>query len=143
MDTAGSAAQRLSDQVLTHSSVMIIQIKVDDKMLNMLDVGVCARMETDAVLIKRVQSLRCDCAELDSAQGIVPDTGGIAGVILDRSVVVPVPPDRSRLNFSNRTRKPCVTGASAHPVSLNAEQAAKACAALGGTNRPKTPTERI
>ena len=139
METAGAAAQGLFDQVLTHSGVMIIQIRVDDKMLDMLDMGACARMETDAVLIKRVQSLRCDCAALDSAQGIVPDTGGIAGVILNRSVVVPVPPDWPRSNVSNRTWTPCVTGALAHPVSLNAKQAAKAVRRFMGDEPPQNP----
>ena len=131
------ATQGLFDQVLTHSGMMIIQIRVDYKMLDMLDMGVCARMETDAVLIKRVQSLRCDCAALDSAQGIVPDTGGIAGVTLDRAVVVPVPPDWLRLNVSNKKWMPCVTGALAQPVSLNAEQAAKAVRRFMGDEPPQ------
>ena len=133
------AAQELFDQVLTHSGMMIIRIRVDDKMLDMLDTGACARTETDAVLIKRVQSLRCDCAALGSAQGIVPDTGGIAGVNLDRSVVVPVPPDWLRLNVSNKTWMPCVTGTLAQPVSLNAEQAAKALRRFMGDEPPQNP----
>ena len=89
------------------------------------------------MLIKRVQSQRRDCAALDSAQGIVPDTGGIAGVMLDRSVVVPVPPDWPRLNVSNRTWMPCVTSALAHPVFLNAEQAAKAVRRFMGDEPPQ------